>query len=315
MKTLAISSIFVIFALAVGLVSAPAAFADHSEVTIVPVAGSGAPDVCNKTPEGCYTPLDAIVDVGGTVTFINTDTMPHTFTSGQQKDDDAGSVFGMDILMKDQSFTWTPDTTGIYDYFCQVHPWMVGTITVQEVGAEESHDSEMSHDDAEMDHSDSEMAHDDADVAMKMPDVHLVSADGSMHVHIDAETPEAGSMGHLTLVFKDMDHNAYEHVNFDIMVMQDGETVYEEMGAHVHDGMLEVQTSELSSDSALDVQVVLLGMGLPGEEDNWTGPIGETFNAQVVPEFGTIAAMILAVAIISIVAFSARSKLSIIPRY
>ena len=35
----------------------------------------------------------------------------------------------------------------------------------------------------------------------------------------------------------------------------------------------------------------------------------------VVPEFGTIAAMILAVAIISIIAVSAKSKLSIIPRY
>ncbi len=35
----------------------------------------------------------------------------------------------------------------------------------------------------------------------------------------------------------------------------------------------------------------------------------------IVPEFGTIAAMILAVAIISIIAISARSKLSIIPRY
>ena len=35
----------------------------------------------------------------------------------------------------------------------------------------------------------------------------------------------------------------------------------------------------------------------------------------VVPEFGTIAAMILAVAIISIIAVSARSRLSIIPRY
>ena len=35
----------------------------------------------------------------------------------------------------------------------------------------------------------------------------------------------------------------------------------------------------------------------------------------VVPEFGTIAAMILAVAIISIVAISAKSRLSIVPRY
>ena len=35
----------------------------------------------------------------------------------------------------------------------------------------------------------------------------------------------------------------------------------------------------------------------------------------VVPEFGTIAAMVLAVAIISIIAISAKSRLSIIPRY
>jgi len=35
----------------------------------------------------------------------------------------------------------------------------------------------------------------------------------------------------------------------------------------------------------------------------------------IVPEFGTIAAMILAVAIISIIAVSAKSRLSIIPRY
>ena len=41
----------------------------------------------------------------------------------------------------------------------------------------------------------------------------------------------------------------------------------------------------------------------------------EIFGAHVIPEFGTIAAMVLAVAIVSIIAVSARSKLSIIPRY
>jgi predicted secreted protein with PEFG-CTERM motif len=38
-------------------------------------------------------------------------------------------------------------------------------------------------------------------------------------------------------------------------------------------------------------------------------------NGLVIPEFGTIAVMILAVAIISIIAVSAKSKLSIMPRY
>ena len=41
----------------------------------------------------------------------------------------------------------------------------------------------------------------------------------------------------------------------------------------------------------------------------------EIIDGTVIPEFGTIAAMILAVAIISIIAISAKSRLSIIPRY
>jgi predicted secreted protein with PEFG-CTERM motif len=50
-----------------------------------------------------------------------------------------------------------------------------------------------------------------------------------------------------------------------------------------------------------------------------TFPVGaeeiEIIGTFVVPEFGTIAAMILAVAIISIIAISAKSRLSIMPRY
>ena len=41
----------------------------------------------------------------------------------------------------------------------------------------------------------------------------------------------------------------------------------------------------------------------------------EIVDGHVIPEFGTIAAMILAVAIISIIAISAKSRLSIVPRY
>ena len=52
------------------------------------------------------------------------------------------------------------------------------------------------------------------------------------------------------------------------------------------------------------------------ENPNYTdSKIVDIQNGVVVPEFGTIAAMILAVAIISIIAISAKSRLSIIPRY
>ena len=52
------------------------------------------------------------------------------------------------------------------------------------------------------------------------------------------------------------------------------------------------------------------------ENPNYSDSIEvDILDGVVVPEFGTIAAMILAVAIISIIAISAKSRLSIIPRY
>ena len=52
------------------------------------------------------------------------------------------------------------------------------------------------------------------------------------------------------------------------------------------------------------------------ENPNYSASIVvDILDGTVVPEFGTIAAMILAVAIISIIAISAKSRLSIIPRY
>ena len=41
----------------------------------------------------------------------------------------------------------------------------------------------------------------------------------------------------------------------------------------------------------------------------------EIIDGHVIPEFGVIAAMILAVAIVSIIVVTAKTKLSIVPRY
>jgi len=77
-------------------------------------------------------------------------------------------------------------------------------------------------------------------------------------------------------------------------------------------GTVSHTTAALSSGDPVDVSITLQGIGLPGEEANWTGPMGDVVMFTVVPEFGTIAVMILGVAIVSIIAMSARSK--IIPR-
>ncbi|MBT8173720.1 MAG: PEFG-CTERM sorting domain-containing protein, partial [Nitrosopumilus sp.] len=68
-----------------------------------------------------------------------------------------------------------------------------------------------------------------------------------------------------------------------------------------------------SDENPIDIKIVSLGIGPPGSEADWTGPMGEVASAKVVPEFGTIAMMVLAVAIISIVAVTAKSR--VIPRF
>jgi len=70
-----------------------------------------------------------------------------------------------------------------------------------------------------------------------------------------------------------------------------------------------------SDEMPVDVSVEFLGFGLPDDDPStWTGPIGQMDEAQVVPEFGTIATLILVVAIVSIIAVTAKSKLSLMPR-
>ena len=141
MKTKAISSIFVLFAIAAGMASmAPAAFADHSEVTIGAADNSGIPTDCNvgwpdSTTSDCYTPSTVTVDVGGVVTMINSDAsmMMHTFTSGTGLGDElSGVTFDSAYLTADMSYTWTPTEVGTVPYYCQLHPWMIGEIIVQE---------------------------------------------------------------------------------------------------------------------------------------------------------------------------------------
>ena len=296
MKTKAISSFFVLFAIAAGIVAmTPAAFADHSEVTIVPAAGSGAPG-CEETADGCYIPGTATVDVGGVVIMTNTDSAAHTYTSGTP-DGGPDGVFDTSLLMVNNSFEWNPMTVGEQPYFCMVHPWMQGVIIVQEVEAEEE-----THGEGMDDHGDDKgkMMHAEGDATATG-----MLSDGTI-VSIWASTPTAGEMMEISVEFEDA-----EHVNHDMMVTQNGEDVLHDEGAHHHDGKGVHTTAALSSSDPVDITITFQGYGV---DDPKTGPIGEeVVFSNVVPEFGTIAMMILAVAIISIVAVTAKSR--VVPRF
>ena len=89
--------------------------------------GSGAPGC--ETSNACYLPADITISTGDTVQWDNVDNAAHTVSGGSPADGPSG-VFDSSLLMAGGEYSFTFDDVGNYDYFCMVHPWMVGSVTV-----------------------------------------------------------------------------------------------------------------------------------------------------------------------------------------
>jgi len=284
MKTIAMCSLFVLFAIVAGMVSSPA-FADHTTASVSIPQGTSVPG-CEKTNE-CFIPHEVTIDVGGEVTWSNEDSAAHTVTAGSAADGPSG-VFDSSLFMAGTTFSHKFEAEGEFPYFCMVHPWMSGLVTVQAAGEDEHEDDMM----------DGEVHMEGAASATGM------LSDGTK-VSVWATEPMAGERMQISIEFEDS-----EHVNHDIMVTQNGNEVLNDKGAHHHDGLGMHETAPLSSADPVDITITFQGYGV---DDPKTGPIGEVVKfSKVVPEFGTIAMMILAVSIISIVAVTAKTR--VIPR-
>jgi amicyanin len=68
-----------------------------------------------------YHPAELRVPVGTQVTWTNLDTVAHSVT---------GSGFDSGLLSQGQSWSHVFAAAGTYDYHCQPHPYMTGTVIV-----------------------------------------------------------------------------------------------------------------------------------------------------------------------------------------
>ena len=275
-------SLFTIFSL---IAVAPSAFAEHGEggmsATVENAAGSSTPG-CEPD---CFVPSTIVITVGGTVTWENTDTAAHTSSSGTPTDGPDG-VFDSSLIMAGGSYSHTFDTAGTFDYFCMVHPWMEGTVIVE---AEAAHGDDHAEEMEEMGHGDDHAAKGIEDLS----DQFTASVSSGVIHHIGANTDDDTLVVHL--FGADDDGELKITLNKDIItpfddgsyfvLVENEEVDFEQMGRTLH---------------------IEYGAG---------AEIIEIVGSHVVPEFGTIAMIILAVAIVSIIAITAKTRTSLIPKF
>lgn len=81
-------------------------------------------DSGTKTASKTFSPQAALVKAGETITWTNSDSVPHTIDSRD------GSI-SSGYVTKGQGFQHTFNEAGTYEYYCTLHPWMTGSIKVE----------------------------------------------------------------------------------------------------------------------------------------------------------------------------------------
>ena len=284
MKLSTLSSLFVLMSVVSMIAIAPNAFAD---VTVTNAAGSSTPG-CEDTADGCFIPSTVTIEVGETVTWENNDTAAHTASGGSAEDGLTGP-WDSSLIMAGGSYSYTADTAGTFDYFCMVHPWMEGTLIVEAAGA-----------------ADAAAAQAAADAAAAAAAAQAAAAAAAVPA-IDAADYIKASGADVTSITANADDNS---VVIGIDAVDDGELnvilsnkvikAFDDGTYFVFVNNEEVEFSQSGNN-----------LTIPYEAGNDTIEIVGSF---AIPEFGTIAMIVLAVAIVSIIVITAKTRTALIPR-
>jgi predicted secreted protein with PEFG-CTERM motif len=272
-----------------GLILTITPFAFAEQVSVSLPQGSGAPG-CDETNE-CYLPYMVTVNPGDEVVWSNDDSAAHTVTSGTPSGGSDGN-FDSGLFMAGTTFAHTFDTLGEYDYFCMVHPWMMGQVFVTVGGGIEKDLGTITI---------GSTVEPNTQIDNLVADI--VSSDGY-----------ANEVMTIDVTITELNGDPAEHITYNIQAIHGTMVLLNEEG-HMHKGTITNThtTSALTIDASDDspVTIIVNAVGF-GHDEQYQEVFGEIAKKQVVPEFGTVAMMILAVSIISIIGITAKSQ--IIPR-
>ncbi len=84
----------------------------------------------NLSNSAFYKPLNLEIASGTVVTWINEDSVEHTIQSQDESGNNNG-LFHSSTLGTGETFEFTFEEMGVYNYYCSFHPWRVGLVTVK----------------------------------------------------------------------------------------------------------------------------------------------------------------------------------------
>jgi len=102
--------------------------------------GNPTPDLTLQNVASWYVPGNLAVKQGDSVTWMNNDSEPHSVTSGTGggivsahtgEEGKPDGIFDSGFFDSGESWSFTFDRPGTYAYFCTIHPWMEGVVTVE----------------------------------------------------------------------------------------------------------------------------------------------------------------------------------------
>jgi amicyanin len=126
---LSLLGLFLLFALAACAGSPTTTTTGTPATTAGPTTASGTTTAAGQTQKAAvsiqnfaFSPAQLTIKVGTTVVWTNDDSAGHNIKS---------DAFTSPMMAKGQTFEFTFDKAGTYDYICGVHPTMKGQIIVQ----------------------------------------------------------------------------------------------------------------------------------------------------------------------------------------
>ena len=244
-------------------------FAQDTVVINIPTgaASPDAPYFWQNEADGS-TNGDASVKVLDFVRWENADTAAHTVTSGPVKEGHDG-LFDSGLFPPGQAFQYQFTEVGTYEYFCLVHPWMTGVVTV-------------------------------TSGLQVLPNVGSDAGDGSTTFNVEYEFNRVISTARVD--------ESQKSITFEIVgkASSDNNDLTLMLPKNLISGPLVIwadgqQITNFEETEEGDINKVTIPLT---QEVKLVSLVGTS----VVPEFGTIAMSVLAVGIFSLIALSIKTK-------